>query len=636
MAGAEQMEAAAAAMESESDDPDMSEMSEDEPQAKSHRVAAKGEVDLEAFFRFATPVILALVLAFVPLRLLIRLPRRIWQHIAPQYTHLLIDGHGRDDERFWGRMPSHVARLWGCRLMHLTSVTLRQPLERRSWGIGALISILDGHSSARRREREAAAELEEGSLTSIAFECGPAPHDGFHEQPPAVPMGNVPIRLPALTSMTGVHDGLKWLLLRLEAPSIEMIQGDMDAKVWALGPFLQHSTRLKCYCVPSTSVYKIVVFNCIRVAAAGQPGPLSQLQDIGRMRLPPSEQLAPLQNILFNHGCRSLSSLDLELQEKVNRQTFSILSAVTAFVSAVCRSPDIPITWRLEKKWLDLSLLHFVPIYLSPLAKKALIELARQAHHVEWSVSQTDIDRAATNSLPEGNTKALIDSLAFPNAHTVWVKDAPGFALNPPADDADSQPPPHSAIAKGIAASAFPRVTELWVGTTSSIGWQIGGQLATKTPSLSRTGAMGTVRGGEGDVRGFLSAIGRERALREVRVNVDGADRGGIKWGEEADTLPTIKSLRIVIYAPDGVDSGDFGRACVASLVKLRGLQRMWVLIVPRSGNSTLAAAMREHHPQGTCRGFLIQHRGDAIELHKMVSGLGGRRGNKRKRPGVS
>ncbi|CEM23346.1 unnamed protein product [Vitrella brassicaformis CCMP3155] len=546
------------------------------------------------------PVILALVLAFVPLRLLIRLPRRIWQHIAPQYTHLLIDGHDRDDERFWGRMPSHVARLWGCRLMHLTSVTLRQPLGRytykRGWGIGALISILDGHSSARQREREAGAEMDEGSLTSIAFECFPASHDGFNHQPPAVLMANVPIRLPALTSMTGVHDGLKWLLLRLEAPSIEMIQGDMDANVWALGPFLQHSTRLKRYCVPSTSIYKIVVFNCIRVAAAGQPGPLSQLQDIGRMGLPPSEQLAPLQNILFNHGCRSLSSLDLELQEKVNRQTFSILSAVTAFVSAVCRSPDIPITWRLEKKWLDLSLLHFVPIYLSPLAKKALIELARQAHHVEWSVSQTDID----------------------------------------PDDADSQPPPHSAIAKGIAASAFPRVTELWVGTTSSIGWQIGGQLATKTPSLSRTGAMGTVRGGEGDVRGFLSAIGRERALREVRVNVDGADRGGIKWGEEADTLPTIKSLRIVIDAPDGVDSGDFGRACVASLVKLRGLQRMWVLIVPRSGNSTLAAAMREHHPQGTCRGFLIQHRGDAIELHKMVSGLGGRRGSKRKRPGVS
>ncbi|CEM23344.1 unnamed protein product [Vitrella brassicaformis CCMP3155] len=54
MAGVERMEAAAAAMESESDDPDMSEMSDDEPQAKSHRVAAKGEVDLEAFFRVAT------------------------------------------------------------------------------------------------------------------------------------------------------------------------------------------------------------------------------------------------------------------------------------------------------------------------------------------------------------------------------------------------------------------------------------------------------------------------------------------------------------------------------------------------------------------------------------------------------
>ncbi|CEM01765.1 unnamed protein product [Vitrella brassicaformis CCMP3155] len=72
------------------------------------------------------------------------------------------------------------------------------------------------------------------------------------------------------------------------------------------------------------------------------------------------------------------------------------------------------------------------------------------------------------------------------------------------------------------------------------------------------------------------SVIGSKLVTR-MPACVTGVCEGGLAWGDRAEQLPTITRLDVSVLVPrdlgDGDAAGEFGIACVKSLLKIRGIK---------------------------------------------------------------
>ena len=151
--------------------------------------------------------------------------------------------------------------------------------------------------------------------------------------------------------------------------------------------------------------------------------------------------------------------------------------------------------------------------------------------------------------------------------------------------------------------NAFPAASSLCIH--GSEGHMIGRRLVTKMPVVKRIELTDPDWWSkEKEAVGLLEAVGGERGLECFKANCGVTDvgEGGLAWGDIADQLPTIKRLDVCVMgelptiasisspsclllcaAPedlrddgdDGDAAGEFGIACVRSLVKIRGIKEL-------------------------------------------------------------
>ncbi|CEM33054.1 unnamed protein product [Vitrella brassicaformis CCMP3155] len=173
----------------------------------------------------------------------------IAKEAGAQCRQVDIDCSRAADRAFWQAMPVNVAMRWGGRMPKLTRILSCHPAGEGAWCLDVISALIEGHTEGRaamvaekRAEAERrgeAADIPDGSLTTIAFEAaelsdGDMPSVGRIN--PALPsVSDPPPSLPALTSISGLtrrHRGIGnrgW-----RAPSLERVQA--HEHVDTLGP----------------------------------------------------------------------------------------------------------------------------------------------------------------------------------------------------------------------------------------------------------------------------------------------------------------------------------------------------------------------------------------------------------------
>ncbi|CEM39410.1 unnamed protein product [Vitrella brassicaformis CCMP3155] len=567
-------------------------------------------IDLEAFaHRFSQiPVVVGYVFSFVSLHLVAALPQRLWRHVGCQITQLVMDTYDTAERRFWCGLSFSDAFEWGRRLTRLRSIVAKYPKnlnilrETRSGHvyhhvhslspvIGKFVTALvEGHSEGRRGALATATgqqapttlesiDISEGSIISAdeaeGREIKAADQRLVALSPPLDPP-------PALTSISSIiipgygpscpGRGRQWQLSSLETVQV---RGTVYPEM--LGGLVATSRRLKELHVECTLNTMAGSLAQIPVAAAGQPGPLSQLEDIGTLSVSTSaEGLEPLQAVLVDRGCRSIKKLSVKIEEThIDSGIFATLVAIEAFARAVCVRRDIPVDIKTgaiywtRACFFDLSLLcdtptspassFFVQRHIQQLA--AALEAALftiRPHHLT-----TPLDTPSPAAI------ALAQCLTFPNVKDVGMETSHNWE---PDDDAD-QPDP--LVLDSIPDNAFPAASRL--RCHSRKGLAIGRRLLTKMPAAKRIDLRNPT---EEQAVGMLQAVGGGKSLGYFNADwVTDVGEGGLTWGDMADQLPTITRLFITIEVPEDVGDGDaageFGIACVKSLLKIRGIKEL-------------------------------------------------------------
>ncbi|CEM27235.1 unnamed protein product [Vitrella brassicaformis CCMP3155] len=326
-------------------------------------------IDLEAFAQqfSQVPVVVAYVFSFVSLHLVAALPQRLWRHVGCQITQLVMDTHDTAEWRFWCGLSFADAFEWGRRLTRLNSIVVKCPRSLRIPSETAglfyydnydtvlssvkkeiVTALVEGHIDGLRAAAATAAgrqapttlesiEIIKGESTITIDEAEgrgirAATEPSAHRLPPPL---DPPPTLTSLTSITkyGYFHGpgrrRHWQL-----PSLERVQ--VEGRVCndeVLGELVATSRRLKelhVECTPDTMAGSL---RCIPVPTAGQPGPLSQLEDIGTLCVSAerprggAEGLESLQRVLVDRGCSSIKKLGVELDCSIDSCIFATLSA---------------------------------------------------------------------------------------------------------------------------------------------------------------------------------------------------------------------------------------------------------------------------------------------------------------------
>ncbi|CEM39408.1 unnamed protein product [Vitrella brassicaformis CCMP3155] len=531
---------------------------EQQQQQQATASHATHSIDLEAFAQSFSqiPVVVAYVFSFVSLHLVAALPQRLWRHVGCQITRLVMDTYDTAERRFWCGLSFADAFEWGRRLTRLRSIVVKYPIELAvpsdfdfftlSPVIEKIVTALvEGHSDGRRGAAATATGLQgPTTLESIDISKG--------------------------------ESTIIWQL-----PSIETVQVRKTVYPEIVGELVATSRRLKelqVECHPDAMADSL---RRIPTATAGQPGPLSQLEDIGTLNVRNGAvRLEGLQAVLVDRGCRSIKKLSIKLEDySINSSIFATLAAIEAFTLAVCVRPDIPVDIKTGASFFDLSLLCDTPIRPAPsffvqrhiqqMAAKALDGFAIRPHHLTTALDT-----------PSPAAIAVARSLTFPSATTVTVSDQDDWD---PADDAD-QPDP--IVLDSMPHNAFPAVWRL--RCYSGKGLASGRRLVTKMPAVKRITLW---KPKEGHAVGMLQAVGGERELERFEAGyVTDVGEGGLTWGDMADQLRTIKRLDVRVEVPedlgDGDAAGEFGIACVKSLLKIRGIEELKFALLRPGGQS--------------------------------------------------
>ncbi|CEM13088.1 unnamed protein product [Vitrella brassicaformis CCMP3155] len=573
-------------------------------------------LDLEAFAqRFSQiPVVVAYVFSFLSLHLVAALPQRLWGHVGCQITQLVMDTHDTAERRFWYGLSFADAFEWGRRLTRLITIVVKLPSEFRILSLvieKTVTALVEGHSEGRRGAA-ATATGQQGPTTLESIDISKcskwtitidedenrviraAEREALEALPPPL---NPPPTLTSLRSITGIPFGIyefsypgrgrHWQL-----PSLEMVQvvGRVGSWVFGgpgvgsemLGGLVATSRRLKqlqVECLPNTMAGSLMRFP---TAAACQPGPLSQLEDIGTLSLSSWEAagLGDLQEVHVDRGCRSIKKLSIELDEYcIDRSIFETLSAIETFTRAVCVSPDIPDINKIN--CFELSLLCEVPTRPepSPFVQRHIQQMTATAHIVSFTIRPHHLTTPLDTPIPAA--VALAQCLTFSKATVVNVVDQDDdleYDDWEPDADAD-QPDP--VVIDSMSHNAFPAASRL--RCSSRKGLAIGRRLVTKMPAVKNIDLLGRT---EEQAVEVLQALGRERELECFNAEcVTDVGEGGLTWGDMADQLPTIKRLVVGVEVPedlgDGDAAGEFGIACVRSLLKIRCIEVLKFQPVP-------------------------------------------------------
>ncbi|CEL91704.1 unnamed protein product [Vitrella brassicaformis CCMP3155] len=551
-------------------------------QKQQKQATPSHSIDLEAFAqRFSQiPVVVAYVFSFVSLHLVAALPQRPWRHVGCQITHLVMDAYDTAERRFWCGLSFSDVFEWGRRLTGLESIVVRcpfvfhlpgrlsLPVPVTSYGLPARIddkivtALVEGHSEGRRAAAATAAtaagqqapttlesiEFSKFDSTIVVDEAEGRDIIAAEQRVAALPRPLDPA--PTLTSLTSITvqsfsgcpgRGRHWRL-----PSLErVVQIDGRVRSEVLGGLFATSRRLKelhVKCRPNAMADSL---RCIPTAAAGQPGPLSQLEHIGTLCMPSAsaEGLQRLQAVLVDRGCRSIKKLSVKIEgsdidRRIDSRIFETLRAIGAFTRTVCVRPDIPIDIKTRQNF-DLSLLCEVPTRPepSPFVQRRLQQLAAASERACFTIRPHHLTTPLDTPSPAA--RSLAHCLTFPKAERVIIED--GDHLEPDAE----QPDP--VVLDSMPPNAFPAASLLC--TYSSKGLAISRRLVTKMPVVKSI----FLRKPTEQAVTVLQALGGERELKSFH----------------ADFVKVPEDLG------DGDAAGEFGIACVKSLLKIRGIKKL-------------------------------------------------------------
>ncbi|CEM34804.1 unnamed protein product [Vitrella brassicaformis CCMP3155] len=551
--------------------------------------AASHSIDLEAFAqRFSQiPVVVAYVFSFLSLHLVAALPRRLWRHVGCQITQLVVGAYDTAERRFWCGLSFSDAFEWGRQLTRLESIIVEYPrglfIQRstpagRPYGCDsrtlpqmsdkAVTALVEGHSEGQpSRPTIGQLHYSEGKTVTIS-------EDEYRyiraerEQCATLPLDPA-LTLTSITSITGIPTlcpgrGRHWQL-----PSLERVQIEGPVGAQMLGEVVATSRCLKQLQVECTPDVMADSLRCIPVTADGKSGPLSQLEDIGTLKVFTwrAAGLERLQAVLVDRGCRAIKELSVDLGEaEIDGNMFKTLSAIDTFTRTVCVSPGIPVDIKVNGRF-NLSLVCEVPTRPAPsfFVQKHIQQLAAKSLRASFSLRPrhltTPLDTPSTAAI------ALAECLTFPEVRDVVITKSHDWG-----PDADAEQPDPVMI-DSMANNAFPAASSLSVHTCK--GHVIARRLLSKMPAVRR---IELTHPTEEQAVNVLQTVGGERELEYFHATwVKGVGVGGVTWGDMTDQLPAIERLFTTIEAPedlgDGDAAGEFGITCVKTLLKFRGLK---------------------------------------------------------------
>ncbi|CEM37480.1 unnamed protein product [Vitrella brassicaformis CCMP3155] len=449
------------------------------------------------------------------------------------------------DRAFWQAMPVNVAMRWGGRMPNLTRIWCCHPAGDRAWCLDVVTALIEGHTEGRAamvaekraeaKRRGEAADIPDGSLTTITFQTRSSP---WHRQP----------RLA-------------------RAPSLERVQA--HEHIYTLGPLVGSSECLRVFDVPSTVDQKAEVLEQVPVAAEeGQPGPLANLEDIGPIEVSNvhmnnlvalnvwSTRLQVLGSVLVSRGCRrSLKSLKVKFIDAtvVGNWVFQFAEALQTFASAVCIEG---VSISIGSFHLDLLYRPFFPAAPSPVLKTLMSQLADQATVVRVDLRWSDLATPPTPAMLD-----MARGLAFNKATSAVV-----LGVDQPAQAAPATAPPALAIIEQI--QPMPQVSELVLNKQTALA--AGTQLANRMPNLQVLCVLGDVPVQQAFEA--IKVIGCERELDMVAaMDIRGVGSGGIDIGEPREGFPQMTTLIVDLTVPAGVsDFVEFACSSTRSLLQLK------------------------------------------------------------------
>ncbi|CEL95752.1 unnamed protein product [Vitrella brassicaformis CCMP3155] len=569
--------------------------------------------------------ICSLVMECLPLHVLVPLSQRLakstkqmWEQAAPSHTRLFIDCATKGDEHcwrsptegrtFWQKIPLDDVKRMAARLTGLTHITLCHPEDHPMWCGDVLVTIIEttaappaptqpppatdqpgtqGEAPQRPSEvRQSASRLETIAFEEVRMSEAEGCELERDDLPLPPPLTEAPT-LPSLKAITGAvhqHGDLAdrgWLM-----PSVETVE-QKGWRVRKLGRFVSSSRSLQHVGGRWLGERWASVFEHIPEAAAGQPGPLSQLQSIG--------------DVLTSRGChKSLTELHVQMPPLGDHTAIDSLLAVDSLVKECC-TPDARITvmstpgaFELsEQHRFDLSLFNAdrFPSHPSRFFQMAIQTLVRQARQITYTISQHDLTHPI-----DSLSQAAIDiakTLTFDNVQSVCVFKAYGF------DPAPGAPSPHPAIIEYL--QPFPRARELEV--TSAVGGPAGQLLAEKMRREVVRVEFGRGVRAE-DRRAVLEAMGAEREVGTVDVGLRGPSVSlteGPLDGWRSDSFPSIGHIDMGLSLPDELEpsaAAERIRDGISSIVGgVRGLERLTVDVC---ASGAFRASIRQLLPTGT------------------------------------
>ncbi|CEM24574.1 unnamed protein product [Vitrella brassicaformis CCMP3155] len=599
--------------------------------------------------------ICSLVMECLPLHVLIPLSQRLakntkqmWEQAAPSHTRLFIDCATKDDEHcwrsptegrsFWQKIPLDLVKRMAARLTGLTHIALCHPEDHPMWCSDVLVTIIETTAAPPAptqpppnpdqpdRQRDAPApqrpsEVRQSAsrLETIAFEkvrpSAAAEREVERRRPPLPPPLTEPSTLPSLKAVTGAvwqYGKLAnrgWLM-----PSLQTVEQER----WRseeLGRFISSSRCLRHVSGDLRGEQWASVFEHIPEAAAGQPGPLSQLQSIGTIQLAGdvNEALAAvdrLQAALTSRGCRrSLTQLVVDmsfsvrtnhnirgLSKQIDSRVLPLLESVESLHKSCCR-PDANVVFEAQRlESFDLSLFYSDDFPPNPSPLNAIQAVARKATEINYTISQHDLTHPV-----DSPSQAAIDitkTLTFDRARYVAILNAPGFV--PPPDT----PSPHPAIIEQL--QPFPKAKELDTG--GAVSSAAGRLLAEKMPSKMEM-VWFSLDVSPQERRRVLEGLGAEREVGTVEVGLLRQKQGfqhsislteGALEGWSSDSFPSIGELKLGVRVPNDLQpsaAAQLIRDGISSIVGGGGLR---CLMVNVRGSEALRAAVRQLLPTGT------------------------------------
>ncbi|CEM19607.1 unnamed protein product [Vitrella brassicaformis CCMP3155] len=502
-----------------------------------------------------TPGLFSIVMPFLPIHLLmqLQLPPLTWQNAARKQHHLTISAADENERSFWQRTTTDLVKEWATYLTKLTCVVLCYPLGFPMWCLDVFVAVIEGHIAGRR-----AANMDGGTLQTISIEEGVRLTDTARRtvariDPPLPPPLDPPPTLHALTTITGLtlyHEMLADRRWRM--PSLPIVrQGEWGFDSLRLGQIISSSRSLRRVDGSFRGDGWARVFEGVPEAPAGQRGgPLSNLESIGTILVEGDypagidrQFVARLEAVLVARGCRQLlkqlhvrfAAYDVLrdiLPVLLDRRYVPVLLALDHLVATCCRQDtELTLTAKGNLEF-DLSIFYHTdfPTHPSPSFKTMIQQLARQATSVHYFFTQDGLTDPHTN--PSQSAIDIASSLSFDKVKTVSIKNTPGF--DPPANT----PSPHPSIITHL--QPFPKASRLDV--KSKLGGAAARLLADRMPKEVERADIQEALGGEEKV-GVLTALGREREVRDVRMGQVDIDQLEQLLMGAADRLPTIREL---------------------------------------------------------------------------------------------